>query len=70
MKLNIDIGIDNDAFAVSPSGELARILRQVATDLIMQEEAVSDAQRLDASELLAALYDSNGNCVGACELLA
>jgi len=68
MKLKIDITMDNGAFADDPSEEIARILTKLSADLQTHSDAISDAVRLDASELLSALYDVNGNCVGACEV--
>ena len=60
-KLLIDINLDNAAFEGDDAGaEIASILRDLADKL---ESSPIPA----ASELLAALYDVNGNCVGACE---
>ena len=65
-KLLIDINLDNAAFEGADAGaEIASILRDLADKLesspILACPAASD------DELLAALYDVNGNCVGACE---
>ena len=64
MKLLIDIDLDNaggtgDAFDGQHGIESARILRKLADKL--------EGVEIGAPELLAALYDLNGNCVGACE---
>jgi len=59
MKLLIDIDLANDAFD-GHGIESARILRKLADKL-------AGAEIPEAPELLAALYDLNGNCVGACE---
>lgn len=59
MKLLIDIKLDN----LDNNGEdCARILRKLADSLIVHGEAVNELG------LLSALYDINGNCVGACEV--
>ena len=59
-KLLIDINLGNAAFEGADAGaEIASILRDLADKL---ESAPIPA----ASELLAALYDVNGNCVGFC----
>jgi hypothetical protein len=63
MKLLIDIDLANDAFDGQRWGsdrELSRILRKLADKL-------AGAEIPEVPELLAALYDRNGNCVGACE---
>ena len=63
MKLNIDISLNNDAFSEYPAHEVARILVRLA-------ESLSDTEvGATSSDLLRALYDINGNCVGACDLL-
>ena len=59
MKLLIDIDLANAAFD-GHGIESARILRKLADKL-------AGAEIPEAPELLAALYDLNGNCVGACE---
>jgi len=60
MKLLIDIDLANAAFDGQHGIESARILRKLADKL-------TGAEIPEAPELLAALYDLNGNCVGACE---
>jgi hypothetical protein len=59
MKLLIDIDLANDAFDGQHGIESARILRKLADKL--------EGVEIGVPELLAALYDLNGNCVGACE---
>jgi len=59
-KLLIDINLENAAFEGDDAGaEIASILRDLADKL---ENAT-----ITENDLLAALYDVNGNCVGACE---
>ena len=59
-KLLIDINLENAAFEGDAAGaEIASILRDLADKL---ENAT-----IPERDLLAALYDVNGNCVGACE---
>jgi len=65
-KLLIDINLGNAAFEGENAGaEIASILRGLSD---MLENSPSNILSCPAaSELLAALYDVNGNCVGACE---
>ena len=55
MKATINIVMDNAAFAEDAGGELARILRDIAT--------VVAVGGVDADDTLI-LHDSNGNGVG------
>lgn len=58
-KITIDIDTSNEAFDVDPMGELARILRKLADDVL----ARGTDDRL-------ALRDVNGNTVGTLRELA
>ena len=60
MKILIDIKTDN---LPRPPEDCARILRKLADSLIVHGDAIDDPG------LLSALYDINGNCVGAVEVV-
>ena len=60
MKILIDIKTDNLPNAPE---DCARILRKLADSLIVHGDAIDDPG------LLSALYDINGNCVGAVEVV-
>jgi hypothetical protein len=61
MKLTITIDTDNDAFRPDPSSELARILRDLATQLNLLN-AIEPCTLVPMTEL--PVFDSNGNVVG------
>jgi len=71
MRIRIDINLDNEAFDDSPSVEVARILAKLGSDLLADSQDINETVKDPsyACELLKALYDSNGNCVGAVDLL-
>lgn len=61
MRVTITIDCDNAAFEADPGAEIARILRQLATDTVRTSEPY-DA--LDSRKL----RDINGNTVGQVEV--
>jgi lipoate-protein ligase B len=65
MKLKIDIATNGAAFDTfhGNGSQVAYILRKLA-------DRLDDTTIANENELLAALYDINGNCVGACEVEA
>ena len=74
MRIRIDINLDNSAFDDSPSVEVARILAKLGSDFLADSQDINEAiedpvESHSCQTLLKALYDSNGNCVGAVDLL-